>query len=149
MVSPPHFPAGSDGVRNFLICFPTISFSRFTLSPAFFFSSVVSSPVWGMTDTWKLFHLLLPLSDWFRQYRLNLFYDQFQNLRRCPFFTHTAFSSFLGSSIIPVPSICPCNDNVHRICHLPPSRVPDSLSHRIFVSPRLVLLTLFPPSHLR
>ena len=45
MVSPPHFPAGSDGVRNFLIYFPTISFSRFTLSPAFFFSSVVSSPV--------------------------------------------------------------------------------------------------------
>ena len=51
MVSPPHFPAGSDGVRNFLIYFPTISFSRFTLSPAFFFSSVVSSPVCGMTDT--------------------------------------------------------------------------------------------------
>ena len=45
MVSPPHFSAGSDGVRNFLIYFPTISFSRFTLSPAFFFSSVVSSPV--------------------------------------------------------------------------------------------------------
>ena len=33
--------------------FPTMSFSRLTASPAFFFKSVVSSPVCGITDTEK------------------------------------------------------------------------------------------------
>ena len=83
-----------------------MSFSKFTGSPAFFFKSVVSSPVCGITDTEKFRSVTAATVKLIPSIQI----EPFSTMRSRIFSPHvivtqTAFSSLFMDSIRPVPSM--------------------------------------------
>ena len=83
-----------------------MSFSRLTGSPAFFFKSVVSSPVCGITDTEKFRFVTAATVRLIPSMQIEPFSTiRSRILSAHAIVTQTAFSSRLIDSICPVPSM--------------------------------------------